>query len=1126
MTEAEALDTNMDDYVDIQRFPILFQYAHVDTTTQGLGALPDWLNGTVTASLNQWAVLSGTYKLQGIKADKIDIDEVIMIDCGPNWLHQLFKITHVTPSLEGIQVDGVQVAGYFLNKNPVKKVLQFPVASPNAAWKLISDNLEDPHPELGFDSDVSTNADVDFPAATNASNLLLDSDQEGDKATQSIPGLFGGEVWADNFQIHHREHQGRFRNFVIKYGKDIRTLDQDKNIEDVYTGCFFHAEYQPGQPKANISNVNWSGFQTDWTSVGTVTFAANGAVPIYDAPVVGHHQIGTLTRGQRIKVGKLLNNGDMVPDLSKPNVQLEVDTVYGDSWYPLSDGGWIDSKWVTFDKSGDYLVTNAQGHGTTDITNITSRGTKFPVTGTAVVTYIGNGDKIHIYYSPFQGPDHYRRKKSNGSYETLTNGQTIHFLQEAIDENGHSWYRIGSHKWVYGPHLSLSKSNAYASYPAYGKGYVKKNAQKYVINKKGKVVPAAKHTVIVSTKGKKTKESTWVRRKIHGRERKVKKLNASYFEGRKKKVKTTVNSGYATIHSQIVMGGVTYYKVGHGVLVKSSDFDWKKKKSVPPKMPKQLETQSAIKEGKIEIYSKPSTNSAINWAVDTGTSLDIQYTAKGADGQDWDYVTFAGQSGWILNKYMNYKADADYAPVTSEDTSEGDDTDALPSTVDQEEVRVELPEGALIADNWIGREAQNIEDVDLSSYIAHDDTDFSGQQPDGSFVATQDDINQLRTAAQNYMIEHKIGEIPVSLTIDYVQIRNIFGNLQDIGLGDTVGVEFDPAGIRQNSEITTTVWNWVAQRFDSITVGDPPKTYEHLLKDAVKQDTDTLKRSTDAKIGNALSLTSQIHSALQQEGASRNEAEVRIAKELGMINTAHDKLKGTVSTLAVSLKDLNSALNSYDSEMEQAKNWILSGGSNVLQFLDANGNQTYVNPVEIRAKTGNDGWMVFNSNGLGYYDGNQETVTSIDSRGWINAEYINAGVIKDLHAQDLTMTGHFMSQVGGYTITIGEQNPEITGNVDSSRGVAVGTQGYGSVLGSGVLTISGTNGANGNYGPSYVEIQSQDKNYIRIEAGQRLIYTGGNGQVSYFLKTTDNDPSIAHWISRHWVGAKHSWSFS
>ena len=27
----------------------------------------------------------------------------------------------------------------------------------------------------------------------------------------------------------------------------------------------------------------------------------------------------------------------------------------------------------------------------------------------------------------------------------------------ACDENGNLWYRIGSHEWIYGPHISLNK---------------------------------------------------------------------------------------------------------------------------------------------------------------------------------------------------------------------------------------------------------------------------------------------------------------------------------------------------------------------------------------------------------------------------------------------------------------------------------------------------------------------------------------------------------------------------------------------------------------------------------------------------------------------------------------------
>lgn len=1107
------LDTDMSDYVDLQRYPVLYPYAEVDTTTQGMGALPDWINGTVTASVNQWAVLSGTYKLGGIKAENLDIDRVIMVDCGPGWLHQLFKVTHLSPSLEGIQVDGVQVGGYFLNKNPVRKELQFPVASPNAAWKLIQDNLEDPHPELSFDSDVSTTADVDFPAATNASNLLLDADQEGDKATESIPGLYGGEVWADNFNIHHREHMGRYRNFVIKYGKDIRTLDQDKNIEDTYTGCFFHAEYQPGQPKANLNNVNWAGYQGSWSSIGTVTFAVNGQVPVYDAPVAGHHQIWALSRGTKIKVGKILNNGDMVPDLEKPNVQLEVDTVYGDSWYPLSDGGWIDAKWVTFSKSGDYLVSNAQGYGTVDLTNISSKGTKFPVKGSAVVTYLGNGDKIHIYYSPFQGPDHYRRKTSSGSYETLTNGQTIKFEMEAIDENGHPWYMIGSHKWVYGPHLSLSKSNASATYPAYGYGYVKKGAQKYVINKKHKIVPAAKHTVIVSTKGKKTKKGSYVRRKINGKEKKVFKLNASYVEAKKKKVKTTVKSGYAHIHSQVVMGGTTYYKVDHGILVKSSDFDWKRKKAVQPKTPKQIETNSAIKDGKIEIYAEPTTNSAVNWSVDTGAKLKIQQTAKGADGQDWDYVTYAGKSGWILNKFMNYSADDAFSPVTPEDTSEGDDTDELSSDVDDQQVRVELPEGALIADNWIGREAQNIEDVDLSAYIVHDDTDLSGQQPDGSFIATEDDIKQLRAAAQDYMIEHRIGQVPVSLTIDYVQMRNIFGDLQDIRLGDTVGVQFDPANIRQNAEVTTTVWNFVAKHYDSITIGDPPKTYEHLLKESVKQDTEALKRSTNAKVGNALSLMGQINSAVQSEGASRTEQFTKLWTELGNTNITVKANGRTITQQGEKLSDFEKHMTQMATDVDNFNNWLETGPRSTLHFVNDSGQEDFKNPTEIRAGSDNGPYFALNSNGIAYRSagGQPYALFGVDeSTGEVKGNfYVDEAHIPTLDASHIeTDTIHSLGTINGnltvtndyMTVEVGNINNTSVGDA-SQGGIGISSPNYDSAYSSGSIWISDHDG---------------DHTYI----GPNTASVGGRS----VLVTSSSTYIMGDWIKKYWQGPSKYWN--
>lgn len=1110
----EAISQDMDDYVDRMRFPVLFQRASDDTSTMGLGALPDLLDGGTDNDINAWDTFSFTYKLDGINADKIAVDEVIMYDSSPNKLHQLYRITQVTPTLEGIQVSGVSILGDFLAANPVKKLLQFESASANAAWSLIADNLEYAIPQIVFDSDCSKVADINFPAATNATNLLLDPDQEGDTQTQSIVALFGGYIDGDNFTIHHRMESGVYRNYVIKYSDNLKTITQDKSIEGAYTGAYFHASYTPGQAHANQTNVDWANYEMGWASIGTVTYAVKGDIDIYDSPVAGHHKIGTLSRGQKLQVGKPLTDGTMVPSIANPNTQLQVDTVNGDTWYPIFGGGWIDGNWLTFDKSGDYLVSNVQGHGHVDITATDQPGTKFPVKGTAVVTYIGDGDKIHIYYSPFKGKDHYRILDPKTNEErTLKNGETITFHYEAIDENGHPWYQIGSHEWVYGPHLSISKENSIASYAANGVGYVKENAQKYIVNKKGKVVAAPKHTQIVSSKGKHTKAFTYVKRKINGKTRKVKKGNRSYFTAKKKKVKTTVNSGYTKIHSQTVEGGTTYYNVGGGVLVKSSDIDWKKRRSVKPKTPSQIIKNSAIKDGKIEIYAEPRKNSAINWAVDTNTALDIQNQATG-DGETWDYVTFAGKSGWIMDKYVNYSADEDFEPTTIKDTSTDDDGAPLSSDVDQQQVLVELPEGTIIADSCIGKEAQRIQDVDLSAYIHHNDEDLSGQQPDGTFKATDDDINQLRTAAYNWMAEHRIGEIPVSLNLTAAQLRKMDGDLQTYEKGDIVSVYFPQAGITEQAPVTHTHYNWITHEYDEIQIGDPPKTYEHLLKEATDKSVDSLRRTTNAAVHHTQNIIGQVNNALALQGSDQKAAWENLMVQLGdahyktdTTGKKHLVLDESIKAFAQHMTDMANNVNSFNS-------FLQTGPKSVLHFVDDSGNENFQSPTAIRAGSDSGPYFELNSNGISYRssNGTPYALFGVDQSSGkpVGNFYVDEAHIPVLDASHIetdtihslgTINGVLHVQNHGISIAVGNATNLLNPSQEIG-GLSLDSPNYTLNLGSGSVNIHDKNsGAITHIGPNQAQI-----------GGMNVVVT------------SSDQPVLGSWIKKYWQGPSKYWN--
>lgn len=46
--------------------------------------------------------------------------------------------------------------------------------------------------------------------------------------------------------------------------------------------------------------------------------------------------------------------------------------------------------------------------------------------------------------------------------------------------------------------------------------------------------------------------------------------------------------------------------------------------------------------------------------------------------------------------------------------------------------------------------------VDVSANFKHDDQDLSGQQDDGTFVPTDDDIKQVTEIGKNYLIEHRL----------------------------------------------------------------------------------------------------------------------------------------------------------------------------------------------------------------------------------------------------------------------------------------------------------------------------------------------------------------------------------
>ena len=1102
------------EYSVLLRFPILYENAASDYDTNGLGALSNALTCIVNRTFNQFPTLQMTYKRNGIHAKDLQEGRIIMTDMGPDLIHQKFRINQIQKSTDNLIVNATHIAGD-IAYNTITQDLQLPNASANDVFNTLINSLADPMPDIRFDTDVTTMSNVNMPMSSgNAGNLLIDADQEGDEPTQSMAALFKGEWVFDNYHYYLQQNGGRNTGIVIKYGRDLKTITQDTNIANTYTAIFPYATYEPAPAKATDSNEDWASIGGDgWIQKATATYAAGGAIDIYSSPVTGHRIIGQVTNGSHLTLVNKITDGQTLKD------NKVVNTVNGDDWWYISNlGGWIDARWVTFDKSGDYLVNDAVGHYTVDIGTGSGRQTKYPFKGRGVVNY--SGSKIHAYYSPFFGADKPGGDNSQGHVrtgDTASSGSYLDFDYKAINEKGDVWYRQAGrpHTWYYGPHISFSKAGTYIEDPtANGKAAIKSGAQKYVM-KGGKIQPAPSSTKWVSTRTSKTKKYKTKRytTKYHGKKINQKKTvkNKVYSKGRKKTVKATIKKGVYKIVGQIQYNGTTYYKTSNGTYVASSGVNWKDPMSYKPKTIDET-VKGKWTDGKIEMYSEPKFGTAMNWAIPNGESFSTGPTAHG-DGEDWTQCTYHGKTGWVLSKYLKVKKDEDFESYNPSDLESSDDTQTEDTNVDVADLTVKLPEGMLYADSAYGQEIARVQNVDLSSYFQHDYQDESGfNQTTGKYEVTQADIDQLRQLAQAYMKEHRFGEPNVSLTLTREQISDY--QLDDIGLYDKVTVQFDQLGIYEEAEVTAATWDALAHRYNEITIGELPISYEHELLNAAQKNTDQAVRKSAGELrGDTGSLIGKVYKAMNLQGTDQKQAWENLMVELGNAEYVTDKNGKKTLKLNESIKKFATHMKEMAESVTNFQDFILHGGEHAtLHAVDAKGAETWNGAVAIRAG-GTKNSFELNSSGITYYDssGHSHAAFGVDSSsgnltgnfyvdqahiGTLDASHIETDTIHSLG----TIEGNLHINNDGIDVQIG--NVKNNWFPDATGGIFISSANYMSQISSGSLNIhSQITGNSTHIGPNEAQI-------------------GGKNVVVTSSSTT----TLGNYIKQYWQGPSKYWN--
>ena len=1078
-------ETDFSQYDNYLAYPHLYKSINDDFTTPGL-TLSDCLSGYVTSGYNNYPTLQFTYPRDGIHMNEIQQNRYIMTDSSYKLVHQIFKITHVQQELDQVVVDANHIASV-LNDSVVPDAIQFPNASAQDVMNQVLNTMV-PQRVFTFESNVQKVAAVNIEKGQQAGSILISPDAEGDNPVNSILGLYGGELDFDNFEIHHADHIGRDTNIIIDYGKNLSQFSHDISNENMWTGAVFTATYNPGQAIAKSDWSGWSNWDSDYSSVGTYT--AGGSVELFDSPVEGHHAIGTITNGEQLSLGKVVHDGDMTPD-----GKYQIQTVNSDDWYPVAGGGWVDARWINFDTSGSYITNSISGSVTVQGDNPyeeSGAGTRVSMSGYAVVAYKPGGE-IHVYKSPEIGPDHVRIPGW-----TVKNGTSIHYDMVERNQNGDLWYRIGPGQWLYGPHLSLKQDGAYQSYTNSGSGVIKSGQYKYHWDSKHKKMIPTTKTVTAGSKSKNHR-------------------SASYWKRKKKKVKVPAKKGKVIIDKTLVQGGVTYQHTQYG-WVKSSSIEYHTNGSVKPKSSSQIINQRVKDHSKVEIYATPDRNNALNWSIPSGLTSgtsDFQITghqAKGGDGKTYVEVTYKGKTGWLMEDNIN--SDLSNISAGDDDLDEDSDSSGANANVDQSQKEVTVTVGPLYADGFgIDPNVDKVNAVDLSSNFIHDDQDLSGQQDDGSFVATSADIDQLTKLGKAYIQEHKYGHLEISDTISYQEMSGINADWTQLSLYDYVFVRFDKYNLAEKEQVNNTVWDIMAHRYNSISIGKIPETWEHLLLQKANEQ-------TSSAVGGAVQRTqgwlTRFEDMMHSERYDRRAKENAMMEDLGMIQQdvtwkddkgKEHKLK---DVFLESRKEFEEHFQQLDDDASDIKSWIDQPGEGIIQAIP-----NWQAPQQLTARSSNGGKMVFGGNGLEFYDErSQKLLTGMDSRGKLYADSIEGVSVKAMNIDAMIMHGNLVNEDPNMNmkIYIGTQNPGTTLNPwKNGRVIWVTSDNYASMMSSGQFaTTSGSHIT--RIHPSAITVDDEDNQVLT----QRNFAGHAYRRIKSWVRAW-----VADWITirgtKHWI---------
>lgn len=259
-------------------------------STNGLGILTTCTECTVTEERNGIFECSITIVISDADplSKKVEVGKFVKLKANPQQVPQIFELYSENSTITDRErtFTGRHIH-YFLNYNLIqggyyvavdshfsygghtgtpKEIFDFVYSQNFANGAIFADK------EFTFASNITAESDkVDIHSIRTIGDFL-----GGD--SKSLLQIFKGEFKWNNFDIDFLKSRGTEKNLVIKYGVNLKSFQQEKNIEKMYTHIYPYVKVELGKDTSTnetvygILNLHRNGGPYVYTLIDDLTF--------------------------------------------------------------------------------------------------------------------------------------------------------------------------------------------------------------------------------------------------------------------------------------------------------------------------------------------------------------------------------------------------------------------------------------------------------------------------------------------------------------------------------------------------------------------------------------------------------------------------------------------------------------------------------------------------------------------------------------------------------------------------------------------------------------------------------------------------------------------------------------